>query len=109
MDGNAGGNAGGNADGLGTMGRIGGATEDDGDTTRGCGAGWIVVRGGSQGGIGDEQATRPIDIATASASTGPLATTPRRPCPATPTKQTARLMHRLPKRSLRSEARNRRA
>nr|CCA86793.1 conserved hypothethical protein [Ralstonia syzygii R24] len=83
----------------GGTGRTGCTKAGDGDTACGCGAGWIVVRGSSHGGIGEEQAARPIAIAMASARTGPLAA-PRRPCAAAPTKQTARFMHALPKRSL---------
>ncbi|BCM05213.1 hypothetical protein MAFF301560_46000 (plasmid) [Ralstonia solanacearum] len=89
-------------------GRTGCAMAGDGDTACGCGAGRIVVRGGSHGGIGEEQAARPNPIAIASASAGPLAAT-RPPCPAAPAEQTARFMHVLPKRCLWWKARNRRA
>jgi len=56
----------------------------------GEGAGWMVVRGGCHGGIGDEQAANPI------ASTQITAAAARRPWPASLARQTARFMRFLP-------------
>jgi len=57
---------------------------------KGAGAGWMVVRGGCHGGIGDEQAANPI------ASTQTTAAAAWRPWPASLARQTARFMRFLP-------------
>ncbi|OCS49871.1 hypothetical protein BEK67_18765 [Ralstonia pickettii] len=56
----------------------------------GGGAGWMIVRGGSHGGIGDEQDARPI--ANKHAATAVV----MRAWPASLTRQTARFMRFLP-------------
>ena len=87
-------------------------TTGEGRATGGCetgddmggGAGWMVVRGGCQGGIGDEQAGSPI------ASINAATTAARRPWPTSSTtvaRQTARSMRFLP--GFQCCARNRRA